>query len=1251
MSCPPADTLSRLLVDALAGAELARVEGHVEHCSDCQETLGRLARLADGPDTQFLSHWRRQSDESVLPSDADHFLHELSEARFPAVVHLTTDEETPAAEWDDWPHVDGYTIVGELGRGGMGVVYRARHLALDRPVALKMVLAGPVLSPQSRRRLQQEARSIGRLQHPNVVQVYDVGEQGGRPYLAMELVEGGTLARRLDGHPRRPRHAARLVETLARAVDYAHLNGVVHRDLKPANVLVADPAADPPIVKITDFGLAKDLAGTTPLTQPGALLGTPSYMAPEQARGRDEAVGPAADIYALGAILYELLTGRPPFRAATPLDTLVQVVHNEPVPVTRLQPSVPRDLATICLKCLEKEPGRRYLRAADLADDLRRFLANEAIVARPIGPLGRLRRWGRRNPALSGLLVATASLVGIALGAVVWHWQAAVDARSRADTLAVSEALAHRAAEHERDAAQEARHRAERAAVKLVLDRGVSLCERGETTDGLLWLARGLEQAAGTKANDLDFVLRANIAAWAGRSLMPRESPLQGSSVTSVTFTPDGRHLLTGRWGNKWANPGPGEAQLWDADRWQPVGPALQDPDPVVAAVCSPDGELILTASSTGAVRLWTKKVSDTFSASTLPKVGAMTSVAFSPDGRRFVTGGLNDDRRGEACLWDVATARPLDPRLPHPGRVNAVAFTPDGSTVVVGCGVTDEGGTVVGGEVRLWDATTGRSRGRPLAHADAVTAVAVSPDGRLILTGCADRVARLWDLETGRPVGTPRQHPFPIETAAFSPDGKTVFTGGGFRGAAGAQFGVLVWDAGTGKLLTGILDHPDAVHGVAVRPDGRLVATACRDGRIRVYEVGDLRPLLEHRQSVPLVKAVFSPDGKFLVTSGGRADRGQSQVWDLTPGASSFGRPPLDHPRPVTALAFDAPGRSFVTASLDGTIHARNVTTGEPVGRSIGGPEPLTGVVIANDGRTVAALGADGVVRVWDVATGQPCGPPLVHDEKVEAASFHPRGHVLATCCHDGSARIWTIASGRPLGPPLAHDDKEVTAVSFSPDGRLVLTGGRDGTIRVWEFDESLIAGDSADVQPVARLVGPPRALGATPWAIEFSPDGTRFLTVAGDHTRTWGQVQFWDTATASPLGPPLPQRVTVTAAAFHPRGQIVAAGGWDGDVRLWDVASGRPVGPPLYHAGAIRSVTFDREGRRLAVVGDDGTVRVWAVLGTVGGGPEQVRLWVESLTGKELDESGAVHPLRNPDACREALRRLGGPPARQHH
>jgi tRNA A-37 threonylcarbamoyl transferase component Bud32 len=310
------------------------------------------------------------------------------------------------------PRVSDYEILEVLGYGGMGVVYKARQVKLNREVALKMILAGTHARPADLARFRIEAEAVARLQHPNIVQIHEVGEHDGLPFFSLEYCPGGSLDKKLGGKPLPPREAADVVEKLARAVHAAHQKGVVHRDLKPANVLLAEDGSP----KVTDFGLAKT-QGEAGHTQSGAILGTPSYMAPEQAAGKTKEAGPAADVYALGAILYELLTGRPPFHGPTPLETLLQVVSAEPVPPARLQPKVPRDLETVCLKCLRKEPKQRYLSATGLSDDLRRFQNGEPVQARPVSSRERVWKWVKRRPALAGLL--TALVVALAGGTVV----------------------------------------------------------------------------------------------------------------------------------------------------------------------------------------------------------------------------------------------------------------------------------------------------------------------------------------------------------------------------------------------------------------------------------------------------------------------------------------------------------------------------------------------------------------------------------------------------------------------------------------------------------------------------------------------------------------------------------------------------------------------------------------------------------------------------------------------------------------
>jgi hypothetical protein len=482
------------------------------------------------------------------------------------------------------PEVPGYEVLGVLGRGGMGVVYKARQARLNRLVALKMILAGAHAGEQELARFRTEAEAVARRQHPNVVQIHEVGEHQGLPFFSLEFCPGGSLDRKVRGTPQPPREAARLAELLARAMDVAHQAGIVHRDLKPANVLLAADGTP----RITDFGLAKKLDEAVGQTASGAVMGTPSYMAPEQARGETGRVGPAADVYALGALLYELLTGRPPFKAATSLDTMLQVMTDEPVSPCRLLPGLPRDLETICLKCLAKGPAQRYASAGDLAEDLRRFLGGEPIQARPVGGWERAWKWCRRHPAVSALTAAVVLVTALGFGLVTWKWQAALAAQHAAEQARQNEAAARAAEEGQKTRAEQALAKANTN----LYFYGITLADRQLA-------AHDVARAEATLAGCPEDLRR-----WEWSYLRRRchadvlTFTADEAGACSLAFSPDGRRLACGG-GNPLRSSDPARVTVWDAA----TGRLLltmkgNHSGPVTAVAFSPDGTRLASAST-----------------------------------------------------------------------------------------------------------------------------------------------------------------------------------------------------------------------------------------------------------------------------------------------------------------------------------------------------------------------------------------------------------------------------------------------------------------------------------------------------------------------------------------------------------------------------------------------------------------------------------------------------------------------------
>ena len=618
------------------------------------------------------------------------------------------------------PLVPGYEIVHEVGRGGMGVVYKARHLNLNRTVALKMILSGAHAGPTERERFRREAEAVAALQHAHIVQIFDIGEANGHPYLALEFVDGGSLAQSLTGDPWAVARAAELVEVLARTMQFAHDAGIVHRDLKPGNILLSaergtrnaesrteeakssasSSALRAPhsglLPKVTDFGLAKRLdetLGGDGGTRTGAVMGTPSYIAPEQASGKTRDVGPPVDVYALGAILYELLTGRPPFRGETALDTVLQVLHDDPVPPKRLHPLVPRDLETICLKCLSKQPAKRYANAVALADDLGRFRRGEPIKARPLAAWGRGVKWARRHRALAVLLavtvVATVSLVTV-LSVAYFRVRDAVSAK-----------------EHERLTARRERDRAEaekKRAEDLAADNDRRRAEAVQKAEELKREAERTRRAA--------FALQlAQVAILCDRDPLRAAALLEDETRCPKDLRDFTWHYLR---------------RLCQRD--DRAYPDHGPDDPLRAVAYSPTGTFVATAGSAGQIRLWSPRTGRTWLI-LRGHVGSVHGLAFSPDGSMIASAGSDRTVRLWVLPVDVLdTARKTMTALPWLQIVSPLVEVPKLAPAVT---LTD-------------------------AHATEALCVAFSPDGRALVSGGRDGpdgLIRWWDLTGWRPV------------------------------------------------------------------------------------------------------------------------------------------------------------------------------------------------------------------------------------------------------------------------------------------------------------------------------------------------------------------------------------------------------------------------------------------------------------------------------------------------------------------
>jgi serine/threonine protein kinase/WD40 repeat protein len=1027
----------------------------------------------------------------------------------------------------------GYALLGEIARGGMGVVFRARQKRPERTVALKVIAAGELATPRMVERFRTEAEAAARLDHPNIVPIYEVGHHGGWHFFSMRLIEGCTLAEKLRGQPLPLEDAVRLMVKIARAVQHAHERGVLHRDLKPNNILL-DTRGEP---HLTDFGLAKMVESSVEMTMSNAILGTPAYMAPEQAAGGTRDVTVSVDVYGLGAVFYEMLTGRPPFEGPNTHALLRKVAEEDPIPPSRVAsrgPLVnrkseiinPTDLDAICLKCLEKEPALRYHTPEQFADDLERALRGEPISAQPSTATQRMRKWVRRNPAPAAVLIITAAaLLLLTVISLAFNWKL-----SRARNIAVtSEAEARRqlVSHHLRESAR----------------RNAA----GQSMLGMLPLVDALRMEEKDPATQRRINERLSLTMRFSPSLAALWDA--GGTPVQLQFSADGRRLL--------GVLRSGEPRAWDLHTRQIVPHPDTGERTHRASLISPDGSQVVEYfNEQPYASIWNVP------AGTLPNLELNTwggnVAAFSPDGKMVASGGQ------QVRLWDALSGAPSHVSITNSTRCIWLTFSPDGQQLITG---HDRD------EAWRWNVRTGeRLRETPLTISPLMLP-RFSSDGAHWLVTATGRVQVLdWKAEavvSSKPAGRA------LFDMTFSPDGKQFAT-------AGFYDHVRFWTLETGEPFRTPITHESGANKVVFSPDGALIATAGFDYQLRIVRAADHRPVFPAIHHSALIEAVaFSPDSRFLAIGD---VEGVVQVWDLQPGHQPF----MTAGEAMRRIAHFDNGERMAMEDAAGALHFYDLVSGAEIGQTWTTPVRPAQISVDVGARFIAGAFRGNGVYIWDFATRK-----LLHhiDGTVHPAARDVRGVILkpdgsefVTMTPDGVLQRWNTRDGKPVGATM-RNEQPAYILYWSADGRWIASAGSTFA-SIWNARTSTLLG--SPILPGAR---------ETISDARFSPDGERFVVSFANLSIEPAAARIYELPSLQVRAAPLRHGDGVSLAGFSADSQLVATAGEDNVARIWRVADGQPVTGTLRHNGIVTGVLFTRDGRLLATGSVDGSVRLWDV------------------------------------------------------
>lgn len=1188
--------------------DVARVEEYVETfpvLAEDSETLLDLLRVEHD--------FRRRTEPDLLFEDCLRRFPECAAAASRSGGDGTgsptlDDTRGDAAGLPIGTRIGGVTLVRMIAEGGMGRVYEGAQERPRRTVAVKIIKPG-LLIPSMLRRFEREADVLASLRHPGIAQIHAVGTHhaGGRmlPYFVMEYVPAALpLTQFAADRGLSPRRRLQLFHEVCEAVAHGHQKGVIHRDLKPGNVLVDSSGR----TKVIDFGVARstaaDIASTTTQTHAGALVGTPQYMSPEQFDADPADIDVRLDVYALGVILHELLTGRPPYDVRQrPIHEVARIVREEPPPPMKgFDRRIHRDVAIITAKCLEKDRTRRYSSATELAADIGRHLAGEPIAAEPPTIRDVLLRlaWRHRVAAVAGgAIVATlvAAVVGISAFAIRAERERirAVAASERADSESrmairrlyvanlyrigdlaqtasygagralLEETLALRAGgERGALAAADAPLPLELRILAAELEPSLAVLDAGRGLRSLVFSDDGRLIAAGDEEGAVSLWDVTTALRDGGRPAF-RWLAGRGGAVQSVEFSGDGSRLLTAGADRV--------ARVWDVASPNAVGPLVSlvgHEGPLERATFSPDGRSIATCSWDGTARLW-----DT--ARGVVRVvlrggrGRMSHVAFSPDGSLLATG----DGEGTARIHDADTGAERVVLAGHGGQLYGLSWSPDNALIATAS---------LDRTARVWDARTGECRHLLEGHEGWVRAVAFSSDGMLIATASEDGTTRTWDSATGALLTT-IAHDSPVSGVRFSPDGRQLL-------ARTANLAASVWDrhAGEPQYLRG---HTAPISGLSFSPDGAIVATASADGTIRLWDAarsGRL-PSLDFPPSRRVVFQ-FSPDGGLFAAA---AEDGSIRVWDAATGDERLLI--ADVPGRRSGISFTPDGRRLAVhgAAPGSSTTIWDIGNGERIASLGAGYGVLkTGVLSPEGMRLLTRLpqqqappesGAGGLAAaaVWAVPGGERIALLHGHEQFIAAGAFSPDGRRVATASYDETVRLWDATTGDVIATLTGHEDW-VTGVDFTVDGSLVVTSSKDGTARSWDA----ATGSPRRVFPATIPATRGRPGGVLLHAI--SPDGTRLALADADRV-----VGVWDVSSARRIASCRGHTHQIVMLLFSPDGTRLATASTDTTARLWDPETGEEL-VKLRHGAAVECMAFSPDGACLATAARNaGSIRLW--------------------------------------------------------